>query len=307
MKIVVAGGTGFIGRELLQALAKDHTVVCLTRKTPGSPFDRVEYLLWDGCTVGSWAPALEGVDAVINLAGESIGAKRWTTRQKKSIVDSRVNATRSIVQAMSGAMKKPAVLINGSAVGYYGNVPDGDVFESHPPGSGFLAETCVQWEEEAKKASTLGIRVVCIRTGVVLGHGSEALSRITLPYKLFVGGPVGSGRQWFPWIHKKDIVGLICFALQTQSVSGALNAVAPDVVTMKEFSKGLGKAMRRPSLFPVPALVLKLALGEMSDMVLSGQKVVPTVATKAGYVFKFSSLESALADLFRGMKALSHD
>jgi len=300
MKIVVTGGTGFIGRELLQTLVNDHSLICLTRKGQGNPIEKVEYLLWDGCSVGAWASALEGADAVINLAGESIGARRWTRSQKKRIVESRVNATRSLVEAIAHAKRRPSILVNGSAVGYYGNVPDGDILEAQPPGSDFLAKTCVQWEEEAKRASKLGVRVVCLRTGVVLGHGSEALRRITLPFKLFVGGPVGTGRQWFSWIHINDIIGLICFAMQMSSVQGAMNSVAPDAVTMREFSNAVGKAMRRPSLFPVPPFVLKFALGELSDMVLNGQKVVPAVARRAGYVFKFPTLESALADVFLG-------
>ncbi len=301
MKIVVAGGTGFIGRQLLETLIRDHTLICLSRRSPENPVRGVEYLLWDACTVGGWASALDGVDAVINLAGESIGARRWTKNQKKRIVESRVNATRSLVEAMARSKSKPGVLVNGSAVGYYGDVPEGDVKEDHKAGSDFLGQTCVRWEMEANKASSHGIRVVCLRTGVVLGKESEALRKIALPFRLFVGGPVGSGQQWFPWIHLADIVGLVYFVLQTPSVIGPVNAVAPEPITMREFSKALGRAMRRPSFFTVPRIVLKLALGEMSDMVLNGQKVVPAVATKAGYAFRFTSIDSALNDLFRAV------
>jgi len=303
MKIVVAGGTGFIGRKLVKILSESgHHVIVLTRNPEGArkdahPGARLEQ--WDGRTVGEWRSHLSGADAVINLAGESIAAKRWTRSQKDRITRSRVEATRAIIEAMRLAVSKPRVLLSASAVGYYGSVEDGDVTESHPKGAGFLPEVCEQWEHEARKAELLGIRVVILRMGVVLGDDGGALEKMILPFKLFVGGPLGSGKQWFPWVHRDDVVGAALFAIENANLSGPVNVSAPESVTMKQFCAALGDVFHRPSWLPVPGFVLRVALGEMSEMLLTGQRQIPSVLTNAGYTFRHSKLTPALLSALR--------
>jgi len=304
MKIIVAGGSGFIGKALIQnLLAQKHTVVLLTRSQKANqPPARgaVHVAQWDGENLGKWTEQLEGADAVVNLSGESIAAKRWTAPQKRKIVESRIRTTRAIVKAISQTKAKPKLLINASAIGFYGNVEQGDVTESHPKGKGFLAETCSQWEEEAIKAETAGIRVIRLRIGVVLEKGGGALARMLPPFRFFMGGPLGSGKQWFPWIHREDLVGLIIFLVTHPSAAGAVNATAPNPVTMKELCQTLGNVMRRPSWAPVPAFVLKVLLGEMAEnMLLTGQKVVPAKATDLGFPFKYPVLRDALEDILK--------
>jgi uncharacterized protein len=302
MKIIVTGATGFIGRSLIGRLvAEHHQVVALTRDAGKGAHlfpAGVMVLTWDGATAGAWASEVDGADAVVNLAGESIAGKRWTAAQKAVIIDSRVRAVHALRDAVAAAEKKPSVLINSSAVGYYGSVPEGDVTEDHAPGEGFLSETCIRWEKEALAIGDLGLRVAMLRTGVVLGERGGALQRMALPFKLFAGGPVGSGRQWFPWVHKDDVVGIIMFGLQNPLVAGPVNVAAPESVTMKEFSAALGKALHRPSWAPVPAPILRMALGEMAGMLLTGQRVVPKRLTDLGYRFTFPSLAPALVDVF---------
>ena len=301
MKIILAGGTGFIGKALIQTLVGEgHRVVILTRHAGKMKWMNKRFvteIIWDGKHLGDWAKEFDGVDAVINLAGESIAAKRWSAAQKKHIIDSRISSTKAIVDAIRQANHKPSVLINASAVGYYGNVENGDVTESSPKGSGFLSDTCDQWEKEAREAEVLGVRVVILRFGVVLGEGGGALSKMIPPFKMFIGGPLGSGRQWFPWVHREDVTGVIHFALINTKLSGPVNVTAPDSVNMKQFCKQLGKAMGRPSWAPVPAFALKLMLGEMSEMLLTGQKAVPKKLSENGYSFYYPSLEEALKKL----------
>ena len=301
MNMIMTGGSGFIGGALVPALlAARHEVTLLTRKPDAvrrRVDPRVKVELWDGETVGPWSRLVAGADAVVNLAGDSIG-KRWTQAQMNRIVNSRVNATNTLVAAIRNAPKRPSTLINASAVGFYGHVADGDVAEDHPRGRGFLSETVNLWETSARKAEEVGVRVVLLRTAVVLGKGG-ALRRMALPFQLFVGGAVGTGRQWFPWVHIDDLVGAVLFALDHGDLSGPTNVAAPQAVTMKEFSAELGKALHRPSWAPVPGLLLRIVLGEMSEMVLTGQRVVPRVLERHGYEFKFPDLTSALADVLR--------
>ncbi len=303
MNILVTGGTGFLGRALLKRLLEEkHSVVLLTRhpdavKDLGG--DSIEIEQWDGKTTDPWLHRVEGVDGVVNLAGESIGAKRWTEARKASLVGSRIDATRAIIAAISRAKKKPRVLVNASAVGYYGDVKSGDVTETYPRGSDFLPGLCDQWEKEAGRAEGLGVRVVIFRIGIVLEKDGGALQRLMLPFKLFVGGPLGSGQQWFPWVHRDDVVDAILFALNNLNLSGAYNLATPDPVTMREFSTALGRAMRRPSWAPVPAFVLRAMLGEMSGTVLTGQRVVPRKLQEAGFSFRYPKLDGALAAILR--------
>jgi hypothetical protein len=303
VKIILTGGTGFVGKPLLDRLLQNgHQVVLLTRnaqsvKTVGTGSLVTE--TWDGKTAGEWARHMADCDAVINLAGEPIAAKRWTSLQKEKIISSRIDAARAIVSAIAKAGRKPSVLINASAIGYYGSVENDAVSEISPKGKGFLADTCERWEEAAKTAASFGIRVVILRLGVVLEKGGGALSKILPPFQIFAGGPLGSGRQWFSWIHREDVVGAILFALDNPALSGPVNVVAPEAVTMGEFCKTLGRVMHRPSWAPVPAFALKILLGEMSEMLLAGQHVVPAQLQKAGYVFHYPKLESALSAILK--------
>ena len=298
MKIMMAGGTGFIGGELVSQLKnKGNEVFLLTRSEKKSVDPKTHYLKWDGENVGPWADSMGAVDAVINLAGEPIAKKRWSAAQKEKITQSRILATRALVEAISKSDPKPKVLISASAVGYYGNVLEGDVSEAHAKGTGFLAETCYAWEKEAKQAEALGLRTVYLRIGVVLDKGGGALSKMLPPFQFFAGGPLGSGRQWFPWIHRDDVIGIILFALENNSISGPVNATALNPVSMHDFCQELGKAMKRPSWAPVPSFALKILLGEMSEMLLGGQKAVPEKLLKHHFIFKFPELGTALTDI----------
>lgn len=302
MKIILTGGTGFIGKRLVETLvAAQHDIILFTQNPESidmSVYPSVQLRAWDGKTPGAWAEEMERADAVLNFAGEPIAAKRWTSQQKERILTSRVNATRAIVEAIRHTKKKPSVLVNASAVGYYGAVENDDVLETCKRGDGFLSMTCEKWEQEALAAEQLGVRVVLLRTGVVIGDGGGALKKMALPFKMFVGGPVGSGRQWFPWIHLDDVVNIALFAIQNSALAGPVNVAAPDPVTMKQFCDALGGAMHRPSWAPVPGFVLKIALGEMSGMLLTGQRSIPAKLNHAGYDFLFPKLDGALINIF---------
>jgi uncharacterized protein (TIGR01777 family) len=299
MRVIIAGGTGFLGRPLSLALAADgHDVVVLSR---GSTDRSVKSIAWTpNGESGPWASTIDGAGAVVNLAGESIAAKRWTAAHKQQILDTRVQATRSLVSAMRGAAAPPPVFISGSAVGYYGPLGDEVVTEDTPPGSDFLARVCVTWEEEARRAATARTRVVCVRTGVVLEKDGGALPAMLPPFRFGAGGPVGSGRQYWSWIRRQDWIDLVRWAIQTPDVSGAVNATAPRPVTNAEFARALGRAMHRPALMPAPAFALRLMLGEMADaLLLSGQRAVPRRAERGGFTFTYPRVEDALQAIFR--------
>jgi uncharacterized protein (TIGR01777 family) len=295
MRIIVAGGTGFLGNALVARLgSEEHEVRVLTRRRRAP-----EQIEWtpDG-TAGAWASVVDGADAVVNLAGESIAGGRWTASRKAAIRDSRIRATRSLVTAMQSARKPPAVFLSGSAVGYYGPRDGEPLTEDAPPADDFLASVCRDWETEALRAS-LATRVVLLRTGLVLEKDGGALPQIALPFRLFAGGPVGSGRQYMSWIHRKDWVGLATWALQTETASGPLNFTAPEPVTNAEFSRTLGHALHRPAFMPAPAFAMRIVLGEMADaLLLTGQRVLPAKAQGLGYRFQFATLEPALRDIY---------
>lgn len=294
MKILVTGGTGFIGTRLLPMLVDaGHEVRVLTRR-PGPARGSIEQVAMPACDDGArWRDAIAGCEAVVNLAGESVAGGRWTEARKRAIRDSRIGTTRALVEACRGAATRPRVLVSGSAVGFYGPRGDEELDETAPAGDDFLARVCIDWEAEAHRADDL-LRVVCARIGVVLGPGGGALERMVTPFRMFAGGPLGSGRQWMSWIHLDDVCGLLVHALGAESIRGAMNATAPGPRTMKELAATLGAAMGRPSWAPVPAFALKLALGEMSEMLLTGQRVLPRVALAAGYRFRYPELDAAL-------------
>jgi uncharacterized protein (TIGR01777 family) len=302
MKIVIAGATGFIGARLVEILRhKGHAITLLTRvKKTLTP--AVTTIVWQPGASGDWHRALDeamaDADGVINLAGESIAAGRWTEARKEKLRASRVETTRTLVDAIANARGKVKFLLNASAVGYYGPRGDEAVTEAEPPGKDFLAGLCREWETEALRAEAHGVAVVRLRTGIVLGKGGGALAKMIPPFKLFIGGPLGSGRQWMPWIHLEDEVGLIEHLLAA-GAGGAVNATAPEPVRMKEFCAALGKALGRPSWAPVPAFVLRLAFGEMADILLTGQRAVPTEAERRGYRFRFPTLPEALENIVR--------
>ncbi len=302
MRVIVTGGTGFIGKALCDELVKaGHAVIVLTRDVEiAGPLlgDHVETVEWNADSGGAWRSSIDGADAVINLAGESIGAGRWTAERKQQIIGSRLNATNALVEAISKAKRKPSVMINASAIGYYGPHGDEVITEKDSVGNDFLSQTTKQWEDAAKKVESHGVRLVIMRNGLVLERGG-VLEKFLLPFRLFAGGPLGSGKQWFSWIHRDDVIGLILFALENKNVKGVINATAPEPLTMKDFCSTLGKVMGRPSWAPAPSFVLKLALGEMSMLVLTGQRVLPAAAEKAGYKFKFKKAEDALAAILR--------
>jgi uncharacterized protein (TIGR01777 family) len=300
MRIVVAGGTGFLGTPLTSALAHDgHEVVVLSRGSRTSPAPKVSFVPWTpNGESGSWASVVDGAGAVVNLAGESIAGKRWSAAHKQRILDSRVHATRSLATAIRDAANPPPVFISGSAVGYYGPLGDQPVAEDAPPGSDFLAQVCVEWEREASRAGAR-TRLVLVRTGLVLERDGGALPEMLPPFKFGAGGPVGSGRQYWPWIHRDDWVSLVRWSIATP-VEGAVNATAPNPVSNAEFAKALGRALHRPAFMPAPAFALRLLLGEMADaLLLSGQRAVPAKATQAGFAFKYGTLDNALHAIFR--------
>lgn len=300
MKTVIAGGTGFLGGALGDALVSDgHEVVVLSRTTGAIRQSAVRPVAWtpDG-TTGAWASEIDGADAVINLAGESIAGRRWTSAQKQRILDSRVLATRSLVSAVRSAKRPPLVFVSGSAVGYYGPLGDVIVKEDRQSGADFLSQVCVQWETEAGRASAQ-TRVVCVRTGIVLEREGGALPKMLPPFWFGAGGPVGSGRQYWPWIHRQDWVDLVRFAMRTPGVSGPLNATAPEPVTSKDFASALGRALHRPAFLPTPGFALRILLGEMADaLLLSGQRAVPAKAEQSGFRFAYRDIHSALRAIF---------
>lgn len=299
MKIVITGATGLIGSLLADQLWKrDHSLVLISRKTHAQPdVVRKEWVSWTPGQGGAWEESIDGTDGVINLAGEPIAGRRWSQAQKDQLRSSRIDSTRALVSGIAKAKRKPKFLISASAVGYYGSHGDESITEETPPGNDFLSRLCVEWEKEAEKAAAWGVRVALLRTGIVLDKGKGALAKMVPVYKLFFGGPLGSGRQWMPWIHVHDQLGLIRFLIENDEARGAFNATAPNPVTMDEFSAALGKVLNRPSWARVPAAALAIIVGEMSDMLLTGQRALPQAAQKLGYIFKYLTIGEALASL----------
>jgi len=295
MKIVVAGGSGFLGTALVSRLRRDgHAVTVLTRRPR-----RTQDVQWNPYgSSASWVHVLEGADAVINLAGAPI-ASRWTASHKREMWRSRVLSTRTLVAAMKGIRRVPATLINGSAVGTYGARGDELLTEESAPGSGFLAALGSEWEKEAL-AATPHTRVVLLRTGIVLGKEGGALPQMVMPFRFFAGGPLGSGRQYLSWIHRDDWTAMVSWALTAETVSGPLNVTAPHPVTNLEFARTLGRVLRRPSFVPAPAFALRAVLGDMAEAIVTGQQVLPAKAHESGFDFTHPKLEGALRSILGG-------
>jgi uncharacterized protein (TIGR01777 family) len=310
MRIVVAGGTGFLGTPLVEAFARrGHTIVVLTRRPAHAPAwayaaepGRVFVVAWspDGST-GPWASALEGADAVVNLAGESMAVGRWSPARKARLRDSRLLPTRSLVAAILGATRPPSVLVSQSAVGYYGLHGDEVLTEESPAGSDFVATLCVDWEREARAAAPAA-RVVPLRTGVVLAADGGALERMLLPFRLFAGGAIGSGRQYMSWIHRADWIALTRCAVENP-IDGAVNATSPNPVTNREFAAALGRALGRPAVLRAPGFAMRLAFGEMAEaMLLGGQRVIPARAIDQGFEFRHPEIGPALAAVIKARR-----
>jgi len=302
--MVLAGATGFIGQKLTSRLLDSQISVVVLTRNPASgrttKHARLSYGQWDGKNQGDWTKHIDGAEAVVNLSGQSVASRWWSKTRKQELYSSRIDSTNALVEAIGASTVKPSVFLNASAVGYYGHVEQGAVTEDHPPGNDFLGRLCADWESAALSARAFGVRVVLLRTGIVLGSEGGALQRMIFPFELFAGGPLGSGDQWFPWIHEEDEVRAILYAIGRSSLSGPVNLSAPESTTMREFSNALGRALHRPSALRIPAFLLRALLGEMADVVLSGQRIVPQKLMKEGFEFSFPTLPGALADLLRG-------
>ena len=300
MRVVITGGTGLIGSALARELgAAGHDAVVLTRdlgKTGPLP-PGVRAAQWDGRTAEGWKTLLDGRTAIVHLAGDNIASGRWTAEKKRRIRDSRVVSGGAVLAAIREAKEKPRALLQGSAVGYYGPRGDEPVGENEPPGHDFLAGVCKEWEASTAEAEALGVRRAVLRTGVVLAREGGALPKMSMPFRLGIGGPVGNGRQGFPWIHLADEVGAIRFLLDREDARGPFNLTAPNPVTNRELSRSLGRVLVRPSLLPVPGLALRFAFGELADTLLQGQRAVPSRLLELGYAFQYPEVEPALKSL----------
>lgn len=305
MRVIITGGTGLIGSNLAQRLAAaNYDVIILSRnpdKTTGLPAG-VKAVRWDSQTAEGWGHLADGAKAIVNLAGASIAGdgfipSRWTDKRKKLILDSRVKAGQAVVEAVDAAASKPELIIQSSAVGYYGPHGDETLSEATGPGHDFLAQVCQAWERSVQSVVQQGVRLVVIRTGVVLSTQDGAFPLLLLPHKLFVGGPMGSGKQWLPWIHLEDEVRAIQFLIENSQAQGVYNLCAPEPVTNRQMSQAIGKAISRPSFLPVPGFALKLLLGEAASLVLDGQRQIPQRLTHSGFTFSHPDLLPAIRHL----------
>jgi uncharacterized protein len=302
LRVTVSGATGLIGSHLVPALLRDGSEVTILSRDPAGARARlqelqreVEVATWDPLAQPVPAQAVDGRDAIVHLAGEDVG-QRWSARAKQAIRDSRVLGTAHLVEGMAAAHEPPRMLLCSSATGYYGPAGEEPLDEDAPPGKGFLAQVCVDWEAEAQRASALGVRVVSMRTGVVLDARGGALARMLAPFRLGLGGPIAGGRQFTPWIHHGDLVALVLAALRDERFSGPLNGTAPEPVSNREFSRTLGRVLHRPALLPLPGLALRTMFGEMAEILTTGARVMPAKALVLGFRFAHPELEGALRD-----------
>jgi len=299
MKYIITGGTGLIGSALSRALlSENHTVMALSRSPEiAHVLEGVTVLPWDGRSGEGWWEQAEGADGIINLAGQSIGAALWSQAQKQRILRSRQDAGAAVVDAVRRVKQKPGVVVQISGVGYYGVSGDQMITEKNPAGQDYLAKVAIEWENATQPVEEMGVRRVVLRSGVVLERHSGVLPRMMLPFRLFIGGPLGTGRQWVSWIHLDDQVRGLLFALNNQAARGVYNLTSPEPVTNADFGKALGRVMHRPYWIPAPGFALKLALGEMSTLVLDGQRVMPQRILAERFEFQFPQLTGALSDL----------
>lgn len=307
MKLVIAGGTGFLGNALAWTWAEEgHDIRVLTRSLPPGQARHEPGTGKPGITRVGWNPDgaaglvagdIEGATAVINLAGESIAGKRWTSARKQALRDSRVFPTRTLATAIAGS-RTPMAFVSASGAGYYGDRGSEALAENAAPGDDFLAHLCVEWEAEAQKAARAGVRVVSLRTGIVLEKSGGALPAMMRPFRFFAGGPLGSGRQFIPWIHRHDWIEMVRWIVDTPSVDGPVNTCAPHPVTSREFSRALGRALHRPALLPAPRFALRLALGEFADALLASQRALPGAALAHGYHFRYPEIDIAFRGIF---------
>jgi uncharacterized protein len=303
MKVAITGATGFVGSRLVEKLNQEgHQILILTRNVerakrvfPASAFPKLEIVAYNPKQAGEWQKAITGCDSVVNLAGEAI-AERWTPEHKKEILESRQLGTRNIVEAIKQANPKPRVLVNPSAIGYYGTSETATFDENSPPGNDFLAQVCQTWEAEAQRVKEVDVRLVILRIGIVLGNGG-ALAKMIGPFKMFAGGPLGTGSQWVSWIHCDDLVDLIIESLKRSDIEGTFNATAPNPVSMNQFSQTIGEVMNRPSWLPVPSLALEILLGDAAKVVVEGQQVLPKKTESIGFKFKYPTIKQAIADI----------
>jgi uncharacterized protein (TIGR01777 family) len=303
-RVIISGGTGFIGRSLAVDLAgAGYEVLVLTRDPRRAPAEfqgRIRPLRWDGLSSEGWLEFASGALAIVNLAGESIGSGRWTPQKKQAILGSRLAAGRAIMDAFGRSKARPKALVQASAVGYYGPRGDEELDESSSPGGGFLAATVREWEDSTAGAASFGVRRVVIRSGMVLDREGGVLPPFIRQFRLFAGGPLGSGRQWFSWVHRRDEVAAIRFLLEREDLTGVFNLTAPHPLTIKSFARTLGRELKRPSWFPVPAFLLRLLFGQMAEeTILSGQRVLPRALLGAGFRFSYPELGSALREILR--------
>lgn len=306
MKVAIAGATGFVGSRLVERLTKENnSVVVLTRNAthaqrvfPKSSFPNVEIVTATLTTSGEWQNAISGCDAVVNLSGEPIAEGRWSPARKQEILNSRKLGTAKIVEAITNANPKPNVLVNASAIGFYGTNETASFDETSSSGNDFLASVCQAWESEAQLVKNAGVRLVILRLGIVLGNGG-ALGKMITPFKLFAGGPLGSGKQWFSWIHLDDVVNLIIQALKKPEMEGVYNATAPNPVRMSQLCETMGKVMGRPSWLPVPSFALEALLGDGAIVVLEGQQVIPKRTLSSGFNYQYPNLEPALVEILK--------
>ena len=298
MTIVIAGGSGFLGRKLARHLeSQGHRTLTLSRRSnPSAGGGPVIHWQPDG-SAGDLARHLEGIDAVVNLAGEGLADNRWTENRKAAIRQSRIVATRTLVRAVAECAHPPRVFVSGSAIGYYGPRGDEPITEADTPGSDFLAKVCVEWEDEVRPVASSSTRLVIIRTGLALSADGGALAKMLLPFKLGLGATLGSGTQYMSWIHVDDWTAMVWWAIQNERLIGALNVTAPEPVTNRAFTRTLGRVLKRPALLQAPAFVLQAAMGEMATMILTGQRVLPARAEQLGFRFTHRLLEPALRSL----------